>query len=277
MEQIAVTLQRINKLLEDKIVISQLEKDLLLQHTRVLYEQLYALEVSNIQDTINDTIANSLIQDSVVKEPADVVLGENDNFEIINAETDTESDEILLTVEDELEECVDDIADSFLDCETEIETTELELNERTDLNSEDEQVEFVSEIVDKDGQEILINTDVSVDELTETVVENTINQTSLPSIEINGLQNITQGFKVWQKDIRTFIGINDKYNFISELFKSNSEAYEEVLNEINNSENKEEAKLFLENSGITTLYNWQQDGFSEQIFYNILSQFFASR
>ena len=84
-------------------------------------------------------------------------------------------------------------------------------------------------------------------------------------------------FKVWNKDIRTYIGINDKYNFISELFGNNPEAYDEILNEINLSENKAEALQFLENSGITTLYQWKEDGFSEQIFYNVLNQFFASR
>jgi hypothetical protein len=89
--------------------------------------------------------------------------------------------------------------------------------------------------------------------------------------------NSLTDFKLWNKDIRTFIGINDKYNFISELFGNNPEAYDEILNEINLSENKREALQFLENSGITTLYQWKEDGFSEQIFYNVLNQFFASR
>lgn len=83
-------------------------------------------------------------------------------------------------------------------------------------------------------------------------------------------------FKVWNKDIRMYIGINDRYNFISELFKNNAEAYDEVLNEINHANSKEAALLFLENSGITTLYDWDKEGFSAQIFYSILNQFFSA-
>jgi hypothetical protein len=83
--------------------------------------------------------------------------------------------------------------------------------------------------------------------------------------------------KAWNKDIRSYIGINDKYNFISELFGGNAEAYEEILNELNQCETKDDARLFLERSGITTLYKWKDDGFSENIFYNVLGQFFSAR
>lgn len=84
-------------------------------------------------------------------------------------------------------------------------------------------------------------------------------------------------FDVSNRDIRMYIGINDQYNFISELFGNNNEAYEEILDEINTFETKEDALFFLANSGVTTLYGWEEDHFSVRIFYNVLNQFFAAR
>jgi hypothetical protein len=84
-------------------------------------------------------------------------------------------------------------------------------------------------------------------------------------------------FNVSGRDIRTYIGINDKYNFISELFNGNTEAYEEILDEINTFETREDASFFLANSGVTTLYQWEEDSFSVRIFHNVLNQFFSAR
>lgn len=84
-------------------------------------------------------------------------------------------------------------------------------------------------------------------------------------------------FNVSGRDIRTYIGINDKYNFISELFNGNGEAYEEILDEINTFETLEDASFFLANSGVTTLYQWEEDSFSVRIFHNVLNQFFSAR
>lgn len=84
-------------------------------------------------------------------------------------------------------------------------------------------------------------------------------------------------FTVSSKDIRLFIGINDKYQFISELFRNNAEAYEEILDEINSFETKQDALYFLNNSGVTTLYGWEDDNFTVILFQNVLNQFFATK
>ena len=90
------------------------------------------------------------------------------------------------------------------------------------------------------------------------------------------LQQLTN-FTVTSKEIRMFIGINDKYQFISELFGNNAEAYEEILSEINNCETKQDALFFLSNSGVTTLYGWEEDNFTVVLFQNVLNQFFATK
>lgn len=104
--------------------------------------------------------------------------------------------------------------------------------------------------------------------------EKKVIQNVIPTAPISKL---AEGFGNRQKDIKKYIGINDRYNFIAELFGGNAEAFDEILTEINNCDSKESATAFLENSGITTLYSWEKEGASEDIFYNILSQFFAAK
>ena len=77
-------------------------------------------------------------------------------------------------------------------------------------------------------------------------------------------------------DIRQHIGINDKYQFISELFGNNKDAYEEVISEINTFDTEEETIAWINNS-ISTQLNWKDDSEAVQAFYKLLSDFFASR
>lgn len=77
-------------------------------------------------------------------------------------------------------------------------------------------------------------------------------------------------------DIRQQIGINDKYQFISELFGNNKDAYEEVINEINTFDSYDEAMAWL-NSSVGNQFDWKEDTESVQSFYKLLSDFFANR
>lgn len=76
--------------------------------------------------------------------------------------------------------------------------------------------------------------------------------------------------------ISKFIGINDKYLFISELFGNNKTAYEEVLDEINSMETSQQARNWLD-VHIVPGFNWQEENETVQSFYGILNSFFASR
>lgn len=76
-------------------------------------------------------------------------------------------------------------------------------------------------------------------------------------------------------NVRTFIGINDKYQFISELFSNNKDAYNEVLDELNTMDTYNEAVNWLKMS-VADQYNWDEDSPAVQSFYGMLSQFFSS-
>lgn len=255
MEPIKALIKKIEQLSSaNNSSISSIEKDLLLQYTRDLYEEILAL------NTELKTIESNIVEDTIS-------VDEVEEVEIEIPESSIFFDEKKL--EDEMEYVEDNDYEREWIVEDEEELIlahEEELKEIEEEQAIQEEQQYFAEDQLAESEPTFENNDKIIDEIVERP------EPSKP----NPPSSLTD-FKVWNKDIRTYIGINDKYNFISELFGNNPEAYDEILNEINLSENKEEALQFLENSGITTLYQWKEDGFSEQIFYNVLNQFFASR
>jgi len=77
-------------------------------------------------------------------------------------------------------------------------------------------------------------------------------------------------------DIRRSIGINDKYQFISELFSNNKQAYEQVLDQINTFDTEDEAFEWLE-AEVATQNNWRNDDEAVQYFYTTISDYFSNR
>lgn len=79
-----------------------------------------------------------------------------------------------------------------------------------------------------------------------------------------------------QKDIKKLIGINDKYQIISELFHNDKDAYEAALHEINNSGSFTEATDWL-HTHVSWNYNWNEDNYTVQLFYGLISQHFSEK
>jgi hypothetical protein len=258
MEQILMLLKKLERLSQNDAPFTRIEKDIMLQYTRDIYDAILQKETIQTEEIPSEIGA---MIDMVVNEIEPSISQEEEEEE--------ESEELVLETEDNLE----DEEDRWI-VEEEVE----DLEEKEELDSkvemlilpEVEEDEEPSNHLTEPQQEEKEQKSLNVDTITiENFVKEDARKTTF-------FQAITD-FKVWDKDIRTYIGINDKYNFISELFGNNAEAYDEILNEINLCENKKDALVFLENSGITTLYSWKEDGFSEQIFHNVLSQFFSSR
>lgn len=78
------------------------------------------------------------------------------------------------------------------------------------------------------------------------------------------------------KDIRTYIGINDKYLFITELFNDDKAAYDEAIKNINQCSNEEEADKWI-NVNLHKTYNWSIDNETTQSFYDLINSFFSDK
>lgn len=76
-------------------------------------------------------------------------------------------------------------------------------------------------------------------------------------------------------DIRTVIGINDKYLFISELFRDDRNAYDAAIRQLNTFTNLQEAMRFAENE-LQNKYDWDREDATVQAFYTLLSSSFPS-
>jgi hypothetical protein len=261
MEQVKSILQKLESLSSSTSILSTIERDLLLQYTRDLYEVLLQIKTSSVTTNEGKQTEDEIRQ---TEESAPTIMPDeqvelDNNVEtqsgVENIETEKEHNEF-----DEVER--EDKNDTY--------SFEEEISEDEENEEEDD---FIFEEVSLE-EEIISDLETSPEESERINFVLDIDNEETPT---TSTQKSMNDFKLWSKDIRSYIGINDKYNFISELFGNNPEAYDEILNELNICESKEEAHQFLENSGITTLYGWKEDGFSEQIFYNILNQFFASK
>ncbi len=78
------------------------------------------------------------------------------------------------------------------------------------------------------------------------------------------------------RDIRKIIGINDKYQIISELFHNDKEVYETAIDQINRSNNFQEATDWL-HSNVSWDYNWNEDSYTVQLFYGLINHHFSAR
>lgn len=75
-----------------------------------------------------------------------------------------------------------------------------------------------------------------------------------------------------EKDIRSLIGINDKYQIMSELFGNDREAYEQALNFINRSQSENMAIHWLREQ----LWITEERSDAAQSFFEIVGRFFRS-
>ncbi|MBN8703245.1 MAG: hypothetical protein J0M08_09270 [Bacteroidetes bacterium] len=59
------------------------------------------------------------------------------------------------------------------------------------------------------------------------------------------------------RDIRNYIGINEKFMFINQLFNGNSHEYTIALNQINNILSEDELETYLDN--LKSIYSWNDE------------------
>lgn len=102
-------------------------------------------------------------------------------------------------------------------------------------------------------------------------IEKTVTDVNPPAIERTVI-NIPVTVQPENKDIRRLVGINDKYLFISELFGNDKDAYEAIMDELNNLETHQQAVNWL-----NAKMHWDDEQETVQSFYGLLSNFFSAK
>lgn len=76
-------------------------------------------------------------------------------------------------------------------------------------------------------------------------------------------------------DIRTRIGINDKYLFISELFADDKSAYDNAIKKLNSFTQSSEAEEWIRQE-LHSKYNWSDENETVLSFYELVKNSFSS-
>lgn len=99
----------------------------------------------------------------------------------------------------------------------------------------------------------------------------------LPEVKDNASESPKQGYVFQQKlkDIRSFIGINDKYQYMNELFANNKTAYEESLDKIVFCNDFKAAQEWLSTTAMQR-YGWQKEDETYLSLLETVRKYFAA-
>ena len=137
--------------------------------------------------------------------------------------------------------------------------------EESELNSNAKTIEKNNMLVESDSN---AQTTTTVNESIEEVADSEINQplASETPVDIVATQNSSQENIVKLRDVKEFIGLNDKIQFVSALFKSDITRYEYFISKLNASQNLTENNNVI--SDFQKLMNWKDE---DEAFQNLLS------
>lgn len=76
--------------------------------------------------------------------------------------------------------------------------------------------------------------------------------------------------KMQGPDLKSFMGINDKFQFTNELFKGNMQEFNIVIEQLNNCETKDSAIAYL--GGLQRLYSWDEEQETVKRFFNLVEK-----
>jgi len=241
-------------------VLHQLDKDLLLQKTRLLYDNILKFEPSIVVEKEKDKVPESTISFEVKS----TVKEEIEKKEKIEAKENIfefrEEPEEIIENEESLEEV------SFDEIE---ESLEIEV-------SEVEEVAFEEEIVVQGSpikEDILEEESTEEKLIEEETTDEVIKESSFDLFSVNketvsdkfvGKDETSLADKLQQKqldDLRTAIGINEKFLFINELFNGDMGRYNKALDELNSMQSKNGIDTFLMELKIEKQWNVEMEAY----------------
>ena len=207
--------------------IPQIELDMIMSNVRKLYEKLYLLNKMN-----SDLIGFS---DTDEKKSADIKPIIADSIRI---EVDKKEEKIQ-----EFEETDD--SEKFVEKEETIQETNI-VFETADEQKPVENKEIVKEI-NFQKEKIIIETAKKTEKIKPVVDLFSMNEESIADkfIKENDDSVAAKITKKKTSDLKSIIGINEKFLFINELFNGNMQDYNEAVNSLNSFTSIEEANSYI--------------------------------
>lgn len=245
MERIQNILQRLQELYYSKHQKSAIDIDLMLDYTRVMYADLLEWK-QNVPSTGDDKLQYEEAEKTLNnEEAASQQLGSEEKEH--NVKIDHEELGRVAVIED-----------------TQQQVANLVEEEGHGISFEPPHPVAHPEVVD----EVLITEAPQINEPVENI-EIPLADEELPPVA----SPLTAGIST-AKDIRSGIGINDKYLFLNELFNNHKTEYEEALDRLNRFNGFEEAyNWVIANTAVNN--KWAEDDETVQNFFALLKKHFS--
>jgi hypothetical protein len=315
MERIHNLLRKIQEIYYKKEEKQVIDIDLMLDYTRVLYADLLDARTEmlakqgmgfhlkeNVVFEEDTTVPPNAKPEEFTENNIASEEGENkaDNTEQAhqNRESEAELNEPATYIEDEPEEAtIAPLEAEHTEIEEEAAVTELPQQHLADEaiepfadasvaaseiendDSKDEEVASGSatSTATADKAQIVINDeDYSGIELEEETPVYSEIHFELPEVKDKASESPKPSFTFpKKKDIRSFIGINDKYQFMNELFANNRTAYEESLDKLSQFETYAAASDWLTAEALPQ-HNWQKDDETFQSLLMVTKKYFEA-
>lgn len=277
MERIHNLLRKIQDVYYTKGEKQVIDVDLMLDYTRVLYADLLdwrqSLEakvpVPAEQEVVKVPEAVSVSAPATVVDPVDSIS--------------EEEPAPLNTAEDESQAVVLQVEEEPIVTDTEIGLAAIPEEEM--VHPEEEIATIIEEAPEVPAQAEAPLEEIQVQEeaealapVIESMEEPILSEIhfELPVVQDEAIKNAPADY-VFQRDfrdVRSYIGINDKYQYMNELFGNNKTAYEETLDKINFCSNFQEAEQWI-SSEAQHKYHWAEDDVTYQALLTTVKKYFA--
>lgn len=231
--------------------VPQIEVDILMATTRTLYESMVYLNKKNQVVEAKQPESQSVAD---AKEPETAQMP---SFEP-KADVEMQSEETT----DLQEEIIDyeKVTDDFL---KEVDSPQEELTE--EIIAEKEEIESevkVKEEVSQAHSSLLLQFEDEIFSVNDAVATKAEDKSVVNKLSNSRIENL-----------KSAIGINDKFYFINELFKGNSQAYDDVIYTLNNFKRFEDAMQYT--STLKYRYDWDIESEAYQKLIHFLERKFV--
>lgn len=232
----------IKRFSKDGYVLHELDKDLLLRKTRELYDNIHQLETY-----VGKEIEQVEKFDMDVEIPIEKVVEVEVNEEVVELKPE------VIDTEDKEQE-----SENIEEESENIEEETLDIDENEDVIIENHQTEEVNNVIPEEESESSAEKNDSSTIDLFSVSKETISDKFVEKDEKNLADKLQQ---IQLSDLRSAIGINEKFLFINELFNGDMGRYNKILDELNSMQSKTGLSTYLMELKIEKQWNEDMEAY----------------
>lgn len=247
LEEMEIVLNELNEQFEtikkNEVRVPQIEIDIIMATMRRLYESMSHLHKQKPLDRVEKT--EMLKEEITVNETTEAKVEEAIIEEITVAEKLEDYEKVTTDFQEE----VDAIEESVL-------------SEPEEQTAEVAEAEVETQEIEKPKPSLLLQFEDEIFSVNDSVAQKVADKSLVDKLSNTRIENL-----------KSAIGINDKFYFINELFSGNSQAYEDVIYTLNNFKRFDEAMQYT--STLKHKYEWSTETEAYQKLTHFLERKFV--